>query len=369
MAPRWDSSIGNYVEDSSKTVRIPGVGWANSIGWVYLSATGQTVPLSSLPQAQQDAARQSIRIAADMFGVGTGGQTPRTAPVPDGASTRAGIDQATRPVIDVTPTSAVSIPSAGAPPAGQGPGSLHAQVTAAGTAQGASQGATAAPPAVAGSPDARRWDPSINRWVDDNSATVEVPGVGWVNRLGYIYLHSTRAVVHLSTLPQQQRAQIEPVVAEARRLYTQAGQRNSAPFQSPNGLPVSGTHPSRQDPPVAVTASPYNENNPRVEAGSPEHMAVIARAQQQAREQAEARERERIAAAGPSRSASVESYMSALPAPNQIHGRNFSRLPRDTQDFVRSAYESKGYSANDVDDYILKGLPQFRVPGGPGRVR
>lgn len=55
-------------------------------------------------------------------------------------------------------------------------------------------------------------------------------------------------------------------------------------------------------------------------------------------------------------------YLDALPAPNRIVGREWLKLPGDSQEFLLGAYEQAGYSGNDVSDYIKRGLPQFRAP-------
>lgn len=62
-------------------------------------------------------------------------------------------------------------------------------------------------------------------------------------------------------------------------------------------------------------------------------------------------------------------YANALPAPNKIVSRNWLTLPRDTQDFLKGAYESMGWSANDLEDSIARTLPQFRAPTTIGAIK
>ncbi len=60
--------------------------------------------------------------------------------------------------------------------------------------------------------------------------------------------------------------------------------------------------------------------------------------------------------------ANAQGYLNALPNPNQIAGREWANLGADSQQFLLSGYEAKGYSANDVQDQIRRGLPQFTAP-------
>jgi hypothetical protein len=65
----------------------------------------------------------------------------------------------------------------------------------------------------------------------------------------------------------------------------------------------------------------------------------------------------------------LQAYGAAMPTPNKIVGRNFTKLDPDTQDFLRSGYRAQGYSDNQVNQAVKQGLPQFKLPGGTGTVR
>jgi hypothetical protein len=65
----------------------------------------------------------------------------------------------------------------------------------------------------------------------------------------------------------------------------------------------------------------------------------------------------------------LQAYGAALPTPNKIVARNFTRLDPDTQDFLRSGYRAQGYSDNQVNQAVKQGLPQFKVPGTSGTFR
>jgi hypothetical protein len=55
-------------------------------------------------------------------------------------------------------------------------------------------------------------------------------------------------------------------------------------------------------------------------------------------------------------------YARALPAMNKVVGRNWMQAPNSTRQFMQSAYESAGYSPDDLNDTIKRGLPQFKAP-------
>lgn len=65
----------------------------------------------------------------------------------------------------------------------------------------------------------------------------------------------------------------------------------------------------------------------------------------------------------------LQAYGAALPAPNKIVARNFTRLDPDTQDFLRSGYRATGYSDNQINQAVKQGLPQFKTPQQSGQVR
>jgi hypothetical protein len=52
-----------------------------------------------------------------------------------------------------------------------------------------------------------------------------------------------------------------------------------------------------------------------------------------------------------------QQYLSALPAPNQIVGRNWLRLPESTRSFMLGGYEAKGYDPNDILWMVQNSLP------------
>jgi hypothetical protein len=54
--------------------------------------------------------------------------------------------------------------------------------------------------------------------------------------------------------------------------------------------------------------------------------------------------------------------LSALPNPNQINLRNWYRLPTDTQSFIDSAYNAKGYSTNDINGTIKNLALPYQAP-------
>jgi hypothetical protein len=53
-----------------------------------------------------------------------------------------------------------------------------------------------------------------------------------------------------------------------------------------------------------------------------------------------------------------DQYAEALPNPNQINSRAWMRMPRSTQDFMKSAYADQGYADSDIEDQIREGLPK-----------
>ncbi len=58
----------------------------------------------------------------------------------------------------------------------------------------------------------------------------------------------------------------------------------------------------------------------------------------------------------------TQGMLNALPNPNQIVGREWNKLPGSSQQFLLSGYEAKGFSADDVQEQIRRGLPQFTAP-------
>ena len=62
-------------------------------------------------------------------------------------------------------------------------------------------------------------------------------------------------------------------------------------------------------------------------------------------------------AAGSGLAPVTQRYANALPAPNQIVGRNWMNLDPDTQQFLLGAYEASGYGAPQVQYAIQQGLP------------
>jgi hypothetical protein len=59
---------------------------------------------------------------------------------------------------------------------------------------------------------------------------------------------------------------------------------------------------------------------------------------------------------------SIADYQNALVAPNKIVGRNWAQLGTDDREFLTGAYETTGRSANDLNDSIARGMPQFKAP-------
>jgi hypothetical protein len=58
----------------------------------------------------------------------------------------------------------------------------------------------------------------------------------------------------------------------------------------------------------------------------------------------------------------INAYTAALPSPNKIVQRNWAQLGTDDKQFLLGAYETGGRSANDVQDAITRGMPQFKAP-------
>jgi hypothetical protein len=58
----------------------------------------------------------------------------------------------------------------------------------------------------------------------------------------------------------------------------------------------------------------------------------------------------------------INAYSNALVSPNKIVGRNWNQLGTDDKEFLTGAYETSGRSANDLNDAIKRGMPQFKAP-------
>lgn len=77
---------------------------------------------------------------------------------------------------------------------------------------------------------------------------------------------------------------------------------------------------------------------------------------------------EDIKKAGSNREA-AQSALNALPPPNKLSPTAWLNLDPDTQQFILGAYETIGYSANDVLNTVKNLLPQFVSPSATGAVR
>jgi hypothetical protein len=63
----------------------------------------------------------------------------------------------------------------------------------------------------------------------------------------------------------------------------------------------------------------------------------------------------------------MEGYKSAFSAangwnPKKVVGRNFNKMNQDTKDFLLSGAEKAGWSANDIQDEVKRGMPKFAAP-------
>ena len=136
-------------------------------------------------------------------------------------------------------------------------------------------------------------------------------------------------------------------------------------FYRSQGQGNRGQRAQDMSPVFRQAGSFYNENDPamkarlaegdRLQAGGQPTTAYSAGQQQMATPQP--------AFGGtygqPTGQQRADQYKAALPNPNRVSSREWGQMPRDTQDFYRSAYADKGFSENDLEDTIQENNPQF----------